>query len=90
MADPSPSTVLGEALYAALLAPSILVLLVRRGVIPREEAIALVDNAMLALERRQAVLEGADAAAVAHTRSRLESLLRRLEAKRDPNGSQPR
>ena len=53
-AEPQSYEVLGEAIYAGLLSPSILTTLVSKGVVSRQEAFLLTDNALSILERFRA------------------------------------
>jgi hypothetical protein len=72
---------IGEAMAASLLNSSLLVLLVTKGLLSREEAISTVDSILLTLERHRSDPSGpATGAAGDHARSRLESLIRQLQA----------
>jgi hypothetical protein len=80
MTDNADATALGEALYASLLQASLVVKLVMKGVLERDEAIDLVDTTLLILEHHQSDPNGPGAAVIGHARSRLESLLRSIQA----------
>ena len=75
------SAATGDAMAASLLQSSLFVLLVTKGLLSREEAISTVDAILLVLERHRADASGpATGAAGDHARSRLESLIRQLQA----------
>jgi hypothetical protein len=77
----------GNALAASLVQSSVLVLLVTKGLLSREEAISTVDAILLILERHQADASGAATGAIGdYARSRLESLIRQLQATPEPPG----
>ncbi len=77
----------GNALAASLLLSSLLVQFVAKGVLTREEAVSIVDAILLILERHRADPSGPATGAVGdHARSRLESLIRQLQATPEPKG----
>jgi hypothetical protein len=78
--DRNVSTALGEAMTSSFLQAAILVRLVAKGVLTKEEAIFLVDTTLLSLERRRIDLDEGGIAAVDHARSRLESLIAQLQS----------
>jgi hypothetical protein len=71
-------TARGEALYASMLQAGLIIRLVLNGVLERHEAIELVDETLLVLERHQSDPNGPGTAVIAHARSRLESVLRSI------------
>lgn len=67
---------LGEALVAGILIGPLIEMLIRRGALDRTEGCALIDAALLALERREHPMPEADQPVSRYARSRLESLLK--------------
>lgn len=78
---------LGEAMAGSLVQAAMLVRLVMKGVLDRQEAIELIDTTLLVLERPRRDDTGPGAAVIDHARSRLELLLRRIQA--TPDQMQP-
>ena len=66
---------LGESIYATTLAPMILGKLVKKGVLSVDEVVAMLDGALLVLERHALAANGPPTAAQDYARSRLEALL---------------
>lgn len=71
---------LGEAMAGSLVQAAVLVRLVMKGVLDRQEAIELIDTALLVLERHRQDDTGPGAAVIDHARSRLEALLQQIQA----------
>ncbi|HEY6430986.1 MAG TPA: hypothetical protein VIZ17_03320 [Acetobacteraceae bacterium] len=74
---------LGEAMAGSLVQAAVLVRLVMKGVLDRQEAIELIDTTLLVLERHRQDDTGPGAAVIDHARSRLEALLRQIQATPD-------
>jgi len=71
---------LGEAMAGSLVQAAVLVRLVMKGVLDKQEAIELIDTTLLILERHRLDDTGLGTEVMDHARSRLEELLRQLRA----------
>ncbi len=71
----------GEAMVSGLLLPSLITLLIDSGAVPAERVAQLMDDALLALEKRREGLDGVGMAAIDHARARIEPMLLRVRAR---------
>ncbi len=77
---------LGEAMAGSLVQAAVLVRLVTKGVLDRQEAIELIDTTLLVLERHRQDEAGPGAEVMDHARARIEALLRQIEGTSGPGG----
>jgi hypothetical protein len=75
---------IGEATGASLLLQAVITRFVMRGILQKDEAVMLVDAVLLLLEKHRQDIDGPGTRAVDHARSRLESLMRDVQAIRLP------
>jgi len=71
-------TATGEAMYAAFSQAALWALLVRKGIISKNEAKDTIDHILLILEKAREARLGGGPGAIDHARSRLEALLRQI------------
>ena len=74
------TSALAEAFGAALLQSGLIVKLVSNGILSKEDAIAIIDSTIFVLERHRLDANGPGYVVIDYARSRLEALLRHIDA----------